>query len=91
MVEAPDGEGDVAAGVGEADLQLREPVEHAAEDQRGRGDGRLQRVADQIDQVVAGERLADAVVEGVEQDEGVERLRRLEDREERRDRPSSGR
>ena len=84
MVEAPDGEGHIAAGVGEADLQLREPVEHAAEDQRGGGDGRLQRVADEVHQVVAGERLADAVVEGVQQDEGAKRLRCLENREERR-------
>src|SRR6266850_6207411 len=49
-----------AAGMRQADLELREPVEHAAEDEVRGGDGGVERVAEEVVEVVAPQPVAGA-------------------------------
>jgi hypothetical protein len=52
MVEAADAEDAVATGMRVAGLQIRQLVEDAAEDQRGERYGRLERITDEIPEMV---------------------------------------
>src|SRR5215467_10382020 len=49
-----------AARVGKAHLELREPIEHAAEDEVGCRDGRVERVPEEVIEVVAPQTIAGA-------------------------------
>ena len=55
-IEAVGAKTGVPTSVGEADVEIRESVEHTAEDETGDGNGGLERIANQIAQVVAGEK-----------------------------------
>ncbi len=72
------------ARVGQADLERREPVEHATEDQMRRGDGGVEWIAEEIAQVEGREPLGADHAERMEQHGQTERGGALEDREEGR-------
>src|SRR5206468_11678073 len=52
VVEAAEQERERPAPVGEADAEPRQALEHAAEDERGDGDGRLERIVHDFPDVV---------------------------------------
>ena len=79
MVHAADAEHAVSAGMREAGLQVRQPVEDAAEDQRGERRRRLQRIPDDVRQVVARQPGIGAAARRVEIEHRAELLGRLQD------------
>ena len=86
MVPAPDGEAGVAAGVREDELERRQPVEDAAEDQARDRDRRVEREADEVLEVVgtAPPRCLRGGRVRVEEEQRPEALGRLEEGEQRR-------
>src|SRR2546422_1876094 len=71
-----------AAGVRQADLEVREAVEHAAEDEVRGGDGGVERVAEEVVQVETAQTVGADDGERVQQDGQPPGLARREDRRE---------
>ena len=59
-------------------------IEHAAENKRGRGDGRVDRIADQVDEIIGTQALRARDSDRMDEHESVELLGRLPQRSERR-------
>src|SRR5690606_6503733 len=84
VVEATDAEHAIAASMREDRLQLRQAVEDAAEDERGERHRGLERIADEIAQMVLLQPGIGAATAGMVIDDGAEAGGRLKHREEGR-------
>src|ERR687886_295148 len=76
VLEATHLVGEMPATVRQADAEAWVAFENAAEDQAGAGDSRIERIADEVVEVVGPQARCDRVqgVEGVDEDECPERL-----------------
>ncbi len=79
VVHPADVAGQVAAAVGDAELQARVGVQHSAEDQVTDSDGRFQRVADQVVEIVLRQALAVGEAQRVHEDEDAQLFGRREE------------
>src|SRR5205085_2552756 len=80
VVHAPDVVRDVAAAVRDADPELRVALERAVEDQVADGDGRLERIADDVVEGVLGEAPAVGESERMDENQNAEFLGLREER-----------
>ena len=74
--------GQGTAGVGETHGELGQPVEHTSEHEMGGGDGGVERIAEEIVQIVGSEPLRPDDPEGMQKHGQAQRGRSLEDGEE---------
>src|SRR5229473_1507133 len=84
VVEAANENGERAATMGQIDPEFRMAVEHAAEDQVASGDRGLERIAEQVREVVGLGAVAAQSRQWMQEDRQVERLDAREDRLEQR-------
>src|SRR6266853_1544578 len=80
VVEAAYQNGKRAATMGQGDLELRMAVEHAAEDQVASGDRGLERIAEQVREVIGLGAIAAQSRQWMQENRQVERLNAREDR-----------
>src|SRR6266436_9005891 len=80
VIEAANQNGESAATMGQVDLELRMAVEHAAEDQVGSGDRGLERIAEQVREVIGLGAIAAQSRQWMQENRQVERLNAREDR-----------
>src|ERR1700719_2803145 len=63
---------DEAAAVRHDEIELRVPLQHAAEDQTGAGDGGVERIADQVAEIIGPQPVGAGDIAGMDHHEGIE-------------------